>query len=53
MLSSNIAVRASASGTARQAAAAQEELTRYMHDLVAEKERNPQDDVSRQRCISC
>ncbi|GAB4814037.1 hypothetical protein N2152v2_001083 [Parachlorella kessleri] len=45
MLSNNIAVRASASGTARQAAAAQEELTRYMHDLVAQKERNPQDDV--------
>ena len=44
-LSSNVAVRASASGTARDAATAQQELTHYMDKLVASKEQKPQNDL--------
>lgn len=45
MLSNNVAVRASGSSTARDAAAAQEQLTRYMDKLVTEKEKNPSKDL--------
>jgi nitric oxide reductase len=44
-LSNNVAVRASASGTAREAAAAQQQLTEYMENLVAQKEKNPSNDL--------
>lgn len=44
-LSNNVAVRASGSSTARDAAAAQEELTNYMNNLVKEKEHNPGSDL--------
>lgn len=40
-LSTNVAVRTSASGSARDAAAAQKGLTEYMVELVAKKEKNP------------
>jgi cytochrome P450 len=45
MLSNNVAVRACGSSTARDAAAAQEQLTRYMHSLVSEKEKRPSNDL--------
>jgi nitric oxide reductase len=38
MLSNNVAVRASGSSTAKDAAAAQEELQKYMEDLVRTRE---------------
>jgi hypothetical protein len=41
MLSNNVAVHASGSSTARDAAAAQEQLTRYMNQLVTRKEQQP------------
>lgn len=44
-LSNNVAVRASGSSTARDAAAAQQELTQYMENLVMEKEKNPGKDL--------
>jgi cytochrome P450 len=45
MLSNNVAVRASGSSNARDAAAAQEQLTRYMDGLVARKEQQPGKDL--------
>jgi nitric oxide reductase len=45
MLSNNVAVRASGSSTARDAAAAQEQLTRYMDNLVSKKEQQPSSDL--------
>ncbi|PRW58572.1 cytochrome P450 55A3 isoform B [Chlorella sorokiniana] len=44
-LSNNIAMRSSGSSTARDAAAAQQELVDYMEKLVKEKERNPGNDM--------
>ncbi|KAI3427183.1 hypothetical protein D9Q98_007120 [Chlorella vulgaris] len=44
-LSSNVAVRASGSSNARDAAAAQEKLTAYMESLIASKEASPSDDM--------
>jgi nitric oxide reductase len=44
-LSNNVAVRASASGSARDAAAAQKQLTDYMENLVAQKEKSPGNDL--------
>eukprot|EP00195_Chlamydomonas_chlamydogama_P009597 CAMPEP_0202897450 /NCGR_PEP_ID=MMETSP1392-20130828/6199_1 /ASSEMBLY_ACC=CAM_ASM_000868 /TAXON_ID=225041 /ORGANISM="Chlamydomonas chlamydogama, Strain SAG 11-48b" /LENGTH=450 /DNA_ID=CAMNT_0049583077 /DNA_START=265 /DNA_END=1617 /DNA_ORIENTATION=+ len=44
-LSGNVAVRASGSSTARDAAAAQQELTDYMDKLVSRKEQAPGDDI--------
>ncbi|KAF6261839.1 cytochrome P450, nitric oxide reductase [Scenedesmus sp. NREL 46B-D3] len=45
MLSSNVAVRASGSSNARDAAAAQEQLTRHMAGLVSQKEQQPSKDL--------
>lgn len=45
MLSNNVAVRASGSSNARDAAAAQQELTQYMERLVADKEAQPDHDL--------